>query len=126
MAGLSPALGRCPACGGEIRITGISCSSCRTRIETDIAPCLFCTLEPELLLLLRVFLRSRGNIRQVERQLGISYPTVKKRLGELLLKLGLDEAGTAGTPSRADVFDRLRKGEITVDDAVDLLGGAAP
>lgn len=119
-------IGQCPVCETRLRVTELSCPKCRTRIVTDLATCEFCNLSPDLLLFLRAFLNSRGNIKEVERELGISYPTVRKRLDDLLVKLGLEgDLDRAYTDDhRLEVFEKLRRGEISVDDAVDSLGGA--
>ena len=117
-------IAECPACKASLRITELTCPKCRTRIVTDIETCRYCALPPDLRHFMHVFLATRGNIKEVERQLGISYPTVRKRLDELLMKLGIEEGRRATTPrmSRTGVFEKLRKGEISVEDAVDLLG----
>ena len=115
-------IGKCPVCQAGLRVTELTCPECRTKIVSDLATCEFCNLSPDLLLLLRSFLTARGNIKEVERDLGISYPTVRKRLDDLLAKLGL-EGGRRDRDQRLEVFEKLRKGEITVDDAVDSLGG---
>lgn len=117
-------IGQCPVCQAGLRVTELTCPACRTKIVSDLATCEFCNLSPDLLRFLRAFLRARGNIKEVERELGISYPTVRKRLDDLLAKLGL-EGGSPGRDQRLEVFEKLRKGEITVDDAVDSLGGGA-
>jgi hypothetical protein len=117
-------IGRCPVCQAGLRVTELTCPACRTKIVSDLATCEFCNLRPDLLLFLRAFLRARGNIKEVERDLGISYPTVRRRLDDLLRKLGLDRGAGASRDHRLEVFERLRKGEITVDDAVDSLGGS--
>jgi hypothetical protein len=114
-------IGKCPVCDAGLRVTELSCPACRTRIVSDLKTCEFCNLSPGLLGLLRAFLRARGNIKEVERDLGISYPTVRKRLDDLLANIGL-ESTREDRDHRLDVFDRLRKGEISVDDAVDKLG----
>jgi hypothetical protein len=115
-------IGRCPVCDAGLRVTELSCPACRTRIVSDLKTCEFCNLNPGLLRFLRAFLRARGNIKEVERDLGISYPTVRRRLDDLLVNLGLESNGTR-RDDRLDVFEKLRKGEISVDDAVDRLGG---
>jgi hypothetical protein len=116
-------IGQCPVCEGSLRVTELSCPACRTRIVSDLKTCEFCNLSPGLLTFLRSFLRARGNIKEVERELGISYPTVRKRLDDLLGKLALESGGGSDRDHRLDTFERLRKGEISVDDAVDSLGG---
>jgi hypothetical protein len=117
------AIGKCPICDTGLRVTELTCPSCSTRIVSDLETCPFCNLQPDALAFLWAFLKARGNIKEVERDLGISYPTVRKRLDELLTCLGL-ESGTDGPPGhRLEIFERLRKGEISVDDAVSALGG---
>jgi hypothetical protein len=117
------AIGRCPICDTRLRVTELTCPSCKTRIVSDLETCPFCNLRPDALAFLWAFLKARGNIKEVEKDLGISYPTVRKRLDELLTSLGL-EPGEDGAPAhRLEIFESLRKGEISVDDAVAALGG---
>jgi hypothetical protein len=115
-------IGRCPVCQAGLRVTELTCPACHTKIVSDLATCEFCNLSPDLLMFLRAFLRARGNIKEVERELGISYPTVRKRLDDLLAKVGLEGGSGPKRDHRLEVFERLRKGEITVDDAIDSLG----
>ena len=115
-------IGKCPVCETALRVTELSCPSCRTKIVSDLKTCEFCSLRPDLLLFLHAFLRARGNIKEVERELGISYPTVRKRLDSLLRGLGMESGPAPGRDNRLEVFEQLRKGEISVDDAVDSLG----
>ena len=115
-------IGRCPVCDTALRVTELSCPSCKTRIVSDLSTCRFCNLSPDLLGFLQTFLRARGNIKEVERELGISYPTVRKRLDELLSDLGLEGTTPPARDERLEVFERLRKGEISVDEALESLG----
>jgi hypothetical protein len=62
------------------------------------------------------FVRSHGSIKEMERIFGVSYPTIKSRLSRIAEQL--DFVDTDPAPSRADVVDRLRRGEISVQDAV--------
>jgi hypothetical protein len=72
--------------------------------------------------MLRVFLASRGNLREVERYLGVSYPTARLRFAELLEKLGL-----GGTPepqaalTREEVLSEVASGALTPDEAQELI-----
>ena len=115
-------IGRCPVCESPLRVTELTCPACQTRIASDLGTCNFCSLRPDLLVFLHAFLRSRGNIKEVERELGISYPTVRKRLDALLRSLGMETGPAPGRDRRLEVFEQLRKGEISVDDAVEWLG----
>jgi len=116
------AIGKCPICDAQLRVTELTCPECSTRIVSDLTTCPFCNLPSEALAFLWAFLKARGNIKEVEKDLGISYPTVRKRLDELLTYLGLDAGAEASSSHRLEVFERLRKGEITVDEAVEALG----
>jgi hypothetical protein len=116
-------IGKCPVCAERLKVTELTCPSCHTRIVSDLDTCPFCGLPSDTLAFLWVFLKDRGNIKEIEKDLGISYPTVRKRLDELLARLNLVPSGEGAETPRLDVFERLRKGEISVDDAVSALGG---
>jgi len=64
---------------------------------------------------LRVFLASRGNMKDLERHLGVSYPTARGRFDALLGKLGLGEK--AAPDPRLQMLEQLARGEIDVDEA---------
>src|SRR4051812_32699103 len=65
------------------------------------------------------FLRSHGSIKEMEQVFGVSYPTIKARLNRIAGQL--EFVDTNPSPSRAEVLERLNKGEITADDAVRAL-----
>jgi len=109
----------CPTCAGHLHISELSCESCGTRVSGAFATCEFCTLNAEHRDLLRVFLSSRGNMKELERHLGVSYPTARARLTELLVALGLD---TAAPEPKLGVLEALARGEIDVDQALNELG----
>lgn len=117
--------GRCPICGEKLYITGLSCKNCHTKIEGDFEPCRFCALNTEQKAFLEVFIKSRGNIKEVERELGISYPTVRSRLDNVLEAMGyrVDDAATREDTSsrRKEILDALARGEISSDEAVKLI-----
>jgi hypothetical protein len=120
-------LGRCPACGEPLEVVRLHCRHCDTSIEGHFDPSRFALLEPEQLDFLETFLRARGNIREVERELGLSYPTVRSRLDALLQALGLRaaEPEDEGAAARRAVLDALERGEITAEEAVRRLRGQA-
>ena len=76
-------LGKCPVCGSDTEITKISCNSCGTKIEGQFQLCKFCRLTAEQKTFLDAFIKCRGNIKEVEKELGISYPTVKNKLDDV-------------------------------------------
>jgi hypothetical protein len=90
------AIATCPICSGELAVTRLHCRSCGTTLEGDFNVGRFARLSREQFALLESFLRSKGNLKEMERELGISYPTVRARVDVLLRALGLgdDESAT--------------------------------
>jgi hypothetical protein len=115
---------QCPVCNGELVISRLSCTACDTRIETELPLAALLRLPEEMREFVLTFLRCRGNIREVEKELGISYPTVCKRLD---LVNDLVAGKSNGQPSkrltRGDILAKLEQGEITAKEAANLLKG---
>jgi hypothetical protein len=89
------AIATCPICSGELAVTRLHCRSCGTTLEGDFNVGRFARLSREQFALLESFLRSRGNLKEMERELGVSYPTVRARVDALLRALGLGEGDDA-------------------------------
>jgi hypothetical protein len=79
----------CPVCSDRLLITQLGCPGCGTGLTGSFRPCEYCGLDDTDRDLLRVFLASRGNMKELERHLGVSYPTARSRFEDLLRKLGL-------------------------------------
>jgi hypothetical protein len=119
-----PVPGICPVCGHKLAVSKLTCHHCETTIAGDFESCRFCGLTAEQKGFVEVFLRSRGNIKEVERELGISYPTVRNRLDNVLEAMGfrVDQVDrTEVAERRKAVLDQLSKGEISAEEAVKLL-----
>ncbi|AUS98395.1 hypothetical protein CDQ84_04095 [Clostridium thermosuccinogenes] len=115
-------LGKCPVCGNDTEVTRISCNSCGTAIEGHFHLCKFCKLTAEQKTFIDVFIKCRGNIKEVEKELGISYPTVKNRLEDVAAALGYkQDIEPEPSRNRKEILDKLNSGEISVDEAIDLL-----
>jgi hypothetical protein len=80
--------GVCPVCGEPLLVTRLSCARCQTRLEGEFDFCQFCRLPAEQREFIAVFIKCRGNIKDVEKELGISYPTVRNRLDGVIEALG--------------------------------------
>ena len=122
----------CPSCGGTLDVTELTCSSCETVIRSRYAPCPFCRLAPESLHFLETFVQCRGNIKEMERALGISYPTVRGRLNAVIRELGYEIDTEPEIPEeeltarRQEILDLLEQGEITASEATKRLAGLKP
>ncbi|MCL1806937.1 MAG: DUF2089 domain-containing protein [Oscillospiraceae bacterium] len=112
---------RCPVCGGTVEFTRVNCAGCGTEMTGRFALCRFCALEEKHLRFIETFLRCRGSIKDVERSLGVSYPTVRGMLEASLAALGLDGGGQA-PQQPSDVLEQLENGEINAETAIQTLG----
>jgi hypothetical protein len=118
----------CPVCSNELAVTRLQCRSCGTSLEGDFSVGRFGRLTREQLTLLESFLRSRGNLREMERELGISYPTVRSRVEALVRALGFgpraeaddaDEVTTEPAPGRTreEILGAVARHEMSAEDA---------
>ena len=115
-------LGKCPVCGSDTEVTRISCEACDTNIEGHFKPCKFCRLTLEQKSFIDVFIKCRGNIKEVEKELGVSYPTVKNRLEDVAAAMGYKvELEVPGGGKRKEILDKLNNSEISVEEALNLL-----
>jgi len=110
----------CPVCGERLALTRLSCHSCGTELSGDFPSCEFCSLSADDRTVLRVFLASRGNMKELERHLEVSYPTARARFDALLARIGVVPERPP-TGSRVDLLERLARGEIDIDEAMDSL-----
>ena len=132
----------CPVCAGELTVTRLHCRSCGTALEGEFGVGRFGRLDREQMNLLESFLRSRGNLKEMERELGISYPTVRGRVDALIRSLGLSEGSSEGdddfgagfadgfaeqadgadpAAERRSILERLARKEISAEDAAAAL-----
>ncbi|HEX9436605.1 MAG TPA: DUF2089 domain-containing protein [Candidatus Limnocylindria bacterium] len=122
-------IGRCPICAAQLRVVRLECGSCGTRLEGSFSLGRFHSLSADQLEFLEVFIRARGNFKDVERELGISYPTVRSRLDAVIRSLGyqteVEPDREAETERRKEILRQLAEGRIGPDDAAALLEGRA-
>lgn len=115
--------GRCPVCAGRLEVARLQCPECGTAVEGQFEGCPFCALTPEQQRLVMLFLRVRGNIREVERELGVSYPTVRARLDGIAEALGLRVEPEVDEEEerrriRRETLAAVERGELAVEEAV--------
>lgn len=118
----------CPSCGGPLEIREFACTACDVTIRGHfplVSRGPFARLTDDQLAFLHLFVTSRGNMSDVERSLGVSYPTVRAKLDDLIAALTDEEPAQQAPPTpgldRDEIFDRVSRGEITVDDAMAML-----
>ena len=112
----------CPVCGDQLAVIRLGCRSCGTEIAGVFRSCEFCALNEKETEMLRVFLSSRGNLREVEKHLGVSYPTARLRFAELLEKLGLGETPEPETAlTREEILSEVASGALTPAEAQELI-----
>ncbi len=134
----------CPVCSDELTITRLHCRTCGTALEGEFGVGRFGRLDRDQMRLLESFLRSRGNLKEMERELGISYPTVRGRVDALVRALGLSDGATEAADTvdenveaaaemvdtgaeRRAILEQLAANEISADEAATrlrALGGA--
>ncbi len=120
---------RCPLCGGEIAITRLHCRDCDTTFEGRFYHRSFSQLTAEQLDFLEVFVRCEGKITRMEDEIGLSYPTIRNRLHEIIRAMGY-EPGSAEEVSilteeqRKRILEDLDAGRINAEEAMRLLSEA--
>jgi hypothetical protein len=134
---------KCPACGGAVVITEIRCPHCQLVMQGQFTPGPFSALSDDQFAFIRAFLRVRGNLSELEKVLGISYPTIRNKLDEVNTVLDKAEAAAradldsrgpaaesfssaagpepAGQSERAAILQQVSAGVLSAAEAVQLL-----
>ncbi len=113
----------CPSCGSALAVTQLNCTSCGTGVvgKFELSP--FFRLKSESLQFLEVFVRNRGNVKEMERETGESYWTIRRQLDEVIAEMGFEQAPAEDDLStkRQEILAQLSRGEIDVPEATRLL-----
>lgn len=126
---LLPIPHRDPVTGKDLYISELACEESGVTIRGRFAIPKYSRLDAEQAHFLETFLRCRGMLNSMERELGISYPTVRARLDALLEALGLPPVKDDGAKReklaerKKKVLEQLEKGEISAEEAKALLTG---
>ena len=110
-------ISECPVCNSTLKATRLSCSTCGTVVESEFELSRFELLNKEQLSFVEIFLKNRGSIKDVEREMGISYPTVKGKLNDVIKALGYSVAEESSTNVN-EVIKELEKGSINIEEAI--------
>jgi hypothetical protein len=121
-----PVVGKCPVCGDTLAVTRLHCRGCDSTLEGQFSLGRFYQLSPEQLAFVETFIRCEGKLTRVQDELGMSYPTARARLIDLIRALGYEvreEPEPISSEERKAILERLASGEIQPEDAVGLLKG---
>mgnify|MGYP001587020836 CR=1 FL=1 len=114
-------LSKCPVCSSKLKATRLKCDGCNTVVENQFELSRFDYLNSEQLNFVEVFLKARGNIKDMEEELGIAYQAVTAKLDDVIEALGYTVLNQKPATDKKDVLDMLDKGEITADEALIML-----
>lgn len=113
-------ISKCPVCSSKLKITRLKCTRCGTVIENEFELSNMEYLNEEQLYFIEVFIKCRGNIKDVEKELGISYPTVRSKLDEVIGALGYTVIKKPANTNK-EIIDMLEKGEINAEQALKMM-----
>lgn len=116
-------IGTCPVCASKLKVAKLHCHSCSTSIEGDFELDKFSYLTKEQKLFIEVFIKNRGNIKEIEKEMGISYPTVRRNLDQVIEALGYSTVPKPDPIDKQGILERLDKGEISSEEALKLMQG---
>lgn len=111
-------IGKCPICNNNLYVTRLTCTNCHTELTGNFTLSKFNYLEKDDLYFVEIFIKNQGNIKEVEKELNISYPTVKRILNDVIEKLGYK---ADIKPTKKDILQQLKSGEISKEEAAKLL-----
>jgi hypothetical protein len=115
-------IGTCPVCQNSLLATRLSCNVCHTEITGEFELSRFSYLNKEELNFIETFIRVYGNIKEMEKELDISYPTVKKMLEQVVTKMGFEtRESKEPNPNTEDILTKIKNKEISVNEALTLL-----
>lgn len=124
---MHPIIGTCPVCGETLAVTRLHCRNCDTIIEGRFSVGAFDRLNPEQLTFAETFIRCEGKLNRMEKELNLSYPTLRGRLNELIramgYEVGQEEPVGINEEERRRILDELASGRITSEAAVKALQG---
>lgn len=121
-----PVIGICPICGENLTVTRLYCRACDSTVEGHFTLGRFYQLTPEQMSFVETFIRCEGKLTRVQEELGMSYPTARSRLTDVIRALGYEveeSKSETSTEERRVILEKLAKGEISSKEAVSLLQG---
>jgi hypothetical protein len=116
-------IGKCPVCENQLTVARLKCDKCETVIEGQFTLDPLSKLREDEMKFVEIFLKNRGSIKDVEKDLGVSYPTVRRMLDQVIESLGYAIKTDEKRVNRMEILEKLEKGEISSDEAMEILRG---
>src|SRR5699024_2920629 len=117
-----PIIETCPVCAHQLHVSKLSCANCHTVIEKNFMLSKFADFTHEQIVFIKAYLVNPGNIKEVEKALGVSYPTARGKLNDIVTMLGHQTTIEQDErKKKANVMEQLENGEIDVEEALALL-----
>lgn len=121
-----PVVGKCPVCGDRLHVTRLHCRTCDSALEGQFSLGRFYQLAADKLAFIETFIRCEGKLTRVQDELGISYPTARSRLTDVIRALGYEveeEPTPVPAEERRVILEKLAAGELSSGEAVERLRG---
>lgn len=116
-------LGVCPVCDSKLKVVRLQCDRCKTGIDGNFEMDKFSYLTSEQKEFIEIFVKNRGNIKEIEKDLGISYPTVRRSLDQVIEALGYNVKPSEEEVNKKEILEKLSLGELTSEEALKRLKG---
>ena len=124
-----PVISECPVCHNDFVVTRLSCDNCGTELTGEFTLSKFNYLDTEKLYFIEIFMKNRGNIKAIEKEMNLSYPTIKKMLDEVIEQLGYNSESDQEEepeekyegPTRKEIIEKISNGEISPEEGAKLL-----
>ncbi len=125
---MKPLPTRSPFDGGEIVVTRFYCPGSDVTVEGRFAVAMpFAQLSPEQLHFVETFVRCEGKLSRMEDEMGLSYPTLRSRLHDIIRSLGYEpgreESTAISEETRRSILSELDEGKLTFEQAMARLQG---
>ena len=112
-------LEKCPICGGKLKVKKIICKSCKTSLEGEFITSPILNLPASYQEFIEMFVLSSGSLKEMAKRLGVSYPTVRARLDEIIsaLKEEIEER----EKYKKEILEKVDKKEISAKEAANII-----
>lgn len=126
---MNPVISQCPVCQEDLIVARLYCPHCATAIEGRFSLGRMAQLNQDQLNFVETFIRCEGKLTRVQSEMGISYPTVRSRLEDVIRTLGYEVEDSHASPipvsdeERRAILADLAAGRLSSEEAMGLLQG---